>query len=134
MIDKLAGYKMTYEKILEILDKNGIKTIHGKKVTEEDDFLFYFDEMLNNHELLGENMPFGETIPTDYPRGSENGIVILSRVYKWDHKSTLSHVLRVREKEEDMAAKAAFIQRYGEYGVQSEDLTWVTVVDPWFRA
>jgi hypothetical protein len=132
-MDKLAGYKMTYEKILEIVDKHGIKTIDGKKVLE-DDVLFYFKEMLKGHELLGKNMLFGETIPTDYPRGSKNGVVILSRVYKLDYKSTLSHVLHVRETEEDMAAKAAFIQRYGEYGVKDEDLTWVTVLDPFFRA
>ena len=134
MVDKLAGYKMTYEKILEILDKKGIRTFDTcEKITKEDHFLFYFDRMLKEHGLLGENMHFGETIPTDHPRGSENAVIILSRLYIWDGRSTAWRICRVREKEEDKAAKVAFIQQYGEYGVQDEDLTWVTVGDPYFR-
>jgi hypothetical protein len=34
----------------------------------------------------------------------------------------------------DKAAKAAFVQRYEQCGVEDGDLTRVTVVDPFFKA
>ena len=134
MVDKLAGYMMTCEKILEILDKNGIKNFEGNQVKEDDNFVWHFDDMLRDHGLFGENMHIQETMPTEYPRGSDNVVIILQRSYVMDHYSTVRRFDQVQEKEEDMAAKAAFIQRYGNCGVRDEDLIWVTVVDPFYKS
>ncbi|KIM37887.1 hypothetical protein M413DRAFT_448155 [Hebeloma cylindrosporum] len=133
MLDKVAGYTIALQKMLEIMNKKGIETIDGEKVRIEDDFVFYFDEMLRADNMFGKGSLFEDTFPTDYPKGSTNTVVILSRYYRWDRRSTLERVYRVKEKDEDRAAKLAFVARFGEYGLRDEDLTWVTVVDPSMR-
>ncbi|KAG2130257.1 hypothetical protein DEU56DRAFT_740764 [Suillus clintonianus] len=68
-------------------------------------------------------------VPTDYPRGSCQPVIILARTQREDPESTVVHFSRFMELDADRDVKKQVME---ESGLNDEDLPWVTIADPYF--
>ncbi|KAL6308549.1 hypothetical protein BKA93DRAFT_518936 [Sparassis latifolia] len=69
-------------------------------------------------------------IPTDYPHGTKQPVIILATRYYQDPAATVTHYTLFAERDFEREVKRRVLE---ETGFKDDDLRWVTVIDPYFQ-
>ncbi|GBE82898.1 hypothetical protein SCP_0412850 [Sparassis crispa] len=121
MVLRIGGWMFTYDQVRTWLERGGRKY-----------------EILEYYELSGalkewfeeRQIRYMAPIPTDYPRGSKQPVILLTTRYYVDPAATVMHYTRFVERAVDRKVKRQVLE---ETGFKDDDLRWVTVIDPYFH-
>ncbi|KAG2130260.1 hypothetical protein DEU56DRAFT_815993 [Suillus clintonianus] len=121
MVLKIGGWAFSFEQVRTWLEKQGQQYQHLQDEYLSGDLNFWFKER---------NIDYMWAIPTDYPRGSCQPVIVLARRQREDPKSTVVHFSRFMELDADRDVKKQVME---ESGLNDEDLPWITIADPYFK-
>ncbi|GBE82893.1 hypothetical protein SCP_0412800 [Sparassis crispa] len=121
MVLRIAGWVFTHDQVRKWLERGGreYKTLEYYELTGA--LKEWFEER---------QIRYMAPIPTDYPHGSKQPIILLTTRFHEDPASTVAHYTRFRERDVDRKVKRQVLE---ETGLKDDDLRWVTVVDPYFH-
>ncbi|GBE82903.1 hypothetical protein BKA93DRAFT_877266 [Sparassis latifolia] len=121
MVLRIAGWVLTHDQVRTWLELGGRDCKNLELYELSGALKDWFEE-----RHIGNMAP----IPTDYPHGSKQPVIILTTRYYQDPAATVAHWKRFKERNVDRAIKRRVIK---ETGFKDDDLRWVTVVDPYFQ-
>ncbi|KAL6308594.1 hypothetical protein BKA93DRAFT_521053 [Sparassis latifolia] len=121
MVLRIAGWVLTFDQVRTWLElgRRDCKNLEPYELSGA------LDDWLLERKI--EDMT---PIPTDYPHGSKQPVIILTTRYYQDPTATVAHWKRFMERDVDREIKRRVLE---ETEFKDDDLRWVTVVDPFFQ-
>ncbi|KAL6308552.1 hypothetical protein BKA93DRAFT_763089, partial [Sparassis latifolia] len=121
MVLRIGGWVLTFDQVRTWLELGGQDT----KNLELYELSGALEDWFKKRKI-DDMLP----IPTDYPHGSKQPVVMLVTRYHPDPAATVARYTRFVERDVDREVKRRVLE---ETGFKDDDLRWVTVADPYFQ-
>ncbi|GBE82901.1 hypothetical protein SCP_0412880 [Sparassis crispa] len=121
MVLRIGGWVLTYDQVRTWLEVGG----RDSKNLEFYELSGALKDWFRERQI--EDMV---PIPTDYPHGTKQPVIILATRYYQDPAATVTHYTLFAERDFEREVKRRVLE---ETGFKDDDLRWVTVIDPYFQ-